>query len=453
MTEFSIDFFDYESAFSNSFTIYISLLVIFVAAYIVLIGTVLYLSQNGKKGLAIGFTIFMLLPVFGINQLIGIFVGLGVIIHYARKKKLEGFMNPFLFLLITLVYALVCYFIILHTLYLFGNANLYEIQNQSLYRSTEITLNELVKKRFITPVKEKVLQERIEQGKHNVRSKRIVIGLLTKNGIKHISKTKEKIERLCRHFADYRVIIFENDSTDNTRNVIKAWVETDPHVILLGCEHLGDKECKLKAKDPKSYGYTSFSRSEKMAGYRQEILNEVQMHYTDWDYFCTFDFDLSGAFFIDGFLTTFSREDWDMVYGNGITFIPVPFFHTKAYAYDCFAFIDDNHEFGSEAQVPHFFECNKILGEASKTMEWYKSKSGFNGIAIYKIASLKGASYQPQKGMLCEHVFLHASMIDAGHDRIYFNPAMILFPGQQCEHRFQMAIQSIQDFFKNKKKK
>jgi glycosyltransferase involved in cell wall biosynthesis len=451
MTEFSIDFFDYESAFENSTTMYILLLVIFVAAYIVLIPTVLYLLQNGKKGMAVGFIIFMLIPFFGITQTIGILTGLVVLLYYARKERIKRFMNPLLFLFITVLYGFSCYFMILNSLFLFGNANLYEIQNQHLYRKTEIDLKELVKKRFIPPAKEKRIRSEIQQGKEHVSSKRIVIGLLTKNGAKHVLKVKEKLDRFCKYFADYRVIIFENDSTDNTRDILKEWANTDPRVVLLECPHLGSVDCQLQMKDPKSDGYTSFSRSEKMAFYRQEILNEVQKNYTTWDYFCTFDFDLSGAFFIDGFLTTFSNTNWDMVYGNGISFIPLPFLHAKPYAYDCFAFVDNRHKFGLEAQVPHFFQCNKILGKATRDMKWYKSKSGFNGIAIYKISSLQGASYTPKKGLLCEHVFLHASMIENGRDKIFFNPAMILFPGQQCEHRLQMVLQSCRDFFKNKK--
>lgn len=447
MTDFSIDTFDYENAFDVSGSLYVALLVILVAGYLVMIPAILYLLQNGKKGMAIGLFILMILP-FGVTQVVGLLLSGILIIYYARTQKIRKFMNRSVFVLGTLVYAVASYITILVVLFFGGNSNLYEIQNQQLYRKTNVTLNEMVQYGFVAKSQRKKIEKEITLGKKNVMDKRIVIGLLTKNGIKHIAKVKKKLDLFVQYFADYRVLIFENDSTDNTREILNEWSQIDPKVILLDCSKLGSEDCKLNMQDPKSGGYTSFSRSEKMAFLRQQILNEVQSTYSLWDYFCIFDFDLSGAFFIDGFLTTFAKSNWDMVFGNGLTFTPLPFLHAKPFVYDCFAFVGEHQNYQSSSEISHFFSCNKILEKYIRKMKWCPSRSGFNGIAIYKIASLKNASYTPQKNLRCEHVFLHVSMAQNGHDKIYFNPSMILFPGQQCEHRFQMFLNTIKNLFK-----
>ncbi|MGF1568125.1 MAG: glycosyltransferase family 2 protein [Nodosilinea sp.] len=58
---------------------------------------------------------------------------------------------------------------------------------------------------------------------------RLVIGMPVYNGGKHISETIESI--LNQSFADFRLLISDNASTDNTEDVCRHYAESDPRVV------------------------------------------------------------------------------------------------------------------------------------------------------------------------------------------------------------------------------
>jgi hypothetical protein len=56
--------------------------------------------------------------------------------------------------------------------------------------------------------------ERVERGRERMRSSRVVIAGLARNVIDVLPLTIVRIERLAAMFADCRVVVYENDSTD-----------------------------------------------------------------------------------------------------------------------------------------------------------------------------------------------------------------------------------------------
>ena len=55
--------------------------------------------------------------------------------------------------------------------------------------------------------------------------------------------------------------------------------------------------------------------------------------------------------------------------------------------------------------------------------------SCFGGLAIYAADAMRRAEYG---GEDCEHVVLHARMAAAGHDRLFFNPSLLVrYPDHQ----------------------
>lgn len=437
--EFSIEEFDYDQAYEVTTYLYPLIIATIVLSYVLVVIAILFVPKRKQKlWCSILFTL-LLLPT-GFTQLIAIIISVILMVCY-RNTKPKQFMNIQLFIFGSLLYVLTSYVLVLISLFLLGNLNLYEYQNKDIFENHSISLKTLIRKKIIARKHEEKILNQVELGKKKVKDKRIIFGMLAKNGTKHIKNIKNKINDLGKHFEDYIMLIFENDSTDGTRNALYQLQEMDPRVHILKCCDLGTCECKLRSQDPKSSGYTSNYRSHRMAFFRQRILSVVQSQYSDWDYFMMLDFDLSGAFFIDGFLTTFHRDDWDAVFANGIAYIPIPFFHTVPFNYDCFAF--DDKSFQRKNAINHFFVSNGILRPYFKKMKWYKAVSGFNGAMIYKISSLKNASYTPVHNLLCEHKYLHYSMKQNGYDRIFYNPAMILFAGQQCEPRLQMLLKTL----------
>ena len=66
-------------------------------------------------------------------------------------------------------------------------------------------------------------RERVVRGRQRMRASRVVIAGLVRNAIDVLPATIERVERLCAAFADFRVVVYENDSIDGTRELLAAW--------------------------------------------------------------------------------------------------------------------------------------------------------------------------------------------------------------------------------------
>ena len=64
------------------------------------------------------------------------------------------------------------------------------------------------------------------------KSKVAIVGLARNiGGI--LPHSIERIHKLARHFADWRAIVVENDSEDNTKEVLTKWATDEPaHVVV-----------------------------------------------------------------------------------------------------------------------------------------------------------------------------------------------------------------------------
>ncbi len=115
----------------------------------------------------------------------------------------------------------------------------------------------------------------INIGKEIANDSKIVICSLARNVSLIFEKSKKRIEYIGKNFKEYKIVIFENDSSDNSRELLKNWSYSNNNVILLDCCKLGNCECKLKTKTGYEYGASSKNRFEKMAIYRQEYINYI----------------------------------------------------------------------------------------------------------------------------------------------------------------------------------
>ena len=44
---------------------------------------------------------------------------------------------------------------------------------------------------------------------------------------------QEKIKKIGKHFKDYKVVLFENDSSDGTRDILNDWSSNDNHIDII----------------------------------------------------------------------------------------------------------------------------------------------------------------------------------------------------------------------------
>ena len=92
---------------------------------------------------------------------------------------------------------------------------------------------------------------------------------INKNNEKNINHIKYLFENTGKNFKEYKIIIFDNDSTDNTRSLLKKWSKINKNVILLNCCDINNCNCILNI-NLNNYSWSSKERINKMAYFRNK---------------------------------------------------------------------------------------------------------------------------------------------------------------------------------------
>src|SRR6185369_1657451 len=109
----------------------------------------------------------------------------------------------------------------------------------------------------------------VEGGRMAMRESRTVICGLARNVAAHLPRTMARIERLGGLFGDYRVLIYENDSTDATPAMLNRWANRNDRVTVVsqrrGKQLYGSVRCPRRGDDMAEYR-TAATRSSPTAG-------------------------------------------------------------------------------------------------------------------------------------------------------------------------------------------
>ena len=215
----------------------------------------------------------------------------------------------------------------------------------------------------------------IQKGKKIASQKKVTIAILARD-VSHIfDKALKRIEAIGSLFGDYEVIIFENDSTDRSRELFKGWITCNPRVNLLECEDLGYKDCKFNTTSGYKLGVSSLDRMNLMSFFRNRYIEHFCKK-SDSDYLLVYDFDLNGGISLEGILHSIGCEDlWDAVFARGLSRFP-PFGLTSV-MYDGLAYVSKGSE--DLGIVSRFFELNSLPKEGlveviARLMEWGSTK-------------------------------------------------------------------------------
>lgn len=255
--------------------------------------------------------------------------------------------------------------------------------------------------------------EKLSGYKKMAESSVFICGLARDIGDK-LLRLQSKVETLGSLFKDYRVFIYENDSKDNTPQILKAWAADNQKVsyksTILNAPRLTD---------------LSPDRISLVSKYRNSCLNEMwRSHFTHHhDYMIVLDWDIY-TFLLDGIANSFTHDGWDAITSNGRCSISL--IRTDDVYYDAFA-----HEDALERLV----RPKRLMGAFRLIQQGYSKftvgdplvpiDSGFNGLAIYKVSSLKNCTYGMIPGY-AEHVHLHRAMAIQGKDNIFMNPSQLV---------------------------
>lgn len=207
-------------------------------------------------------------------------------------------------------------------------------------------------------------------------------------------------------------MIYESDSVDNTKAILKEWEFNNPKVRIVS------ETLALKRKID-----LSEQRFEIMAKVRNKYHAYACEHFSQFEYICVADTDLRGPTSIDGILNSFGYCGyWDVITANGLD-------SDAQYYYDMAVLYEKNFEPESlmVEQKPGATYANIKRGYSrpkfDKGTPLIHVASAFGGMAFYRNDVFKLSAYSAE---LCDHASFHKILWEKGHDQIFINPSMIL---------------------------
>lgn len=247
----------------------------------------------------------------------------------------------------------------------------------------------------------------------------IFTGLCQDHGKKVLSQWMPLVGKIRKSFRDYRIIIVENDSRDDTREWLLQEAEKDENFIVL-CDDKkpeNTRTCQLgrrsiQTQQDKEQNLTQ--RISTLATFRQVYWNYIQLNYSNFDYMCVLDWDLEGNLSLPGFFhgLYYVRNYSDVVACNSFYQSKDMFFIYDTYPllnhYRC-DYLQENKSL-EDIRVKKSMH-NKILYGSAYPIP---VESAFGGLALYNIQSLqnKKASYTatPLCPIECEHTTFHKNL-------------------------------------------
>jgi hypothetical protein len=253
----------------------------------------------------------------------------------------------------------------------------------------------------------------------------IVCGIV-RNCEKGLKKNVPIINRLCDFARNYHIIIYENDSTDKTKELLLNWAANRKNVYLKLDSF--DKNGPIPPYDKTSvHPFYSFTRINRMASLRNEYMKTVDELKLSGDYLIVVDLDVISIDF-DGILNSFSAGiEWDAVTAYGYLRFG-PFWRIY---YDTYALV----ELDDEAKPQTMLSIKKARNKWANVKQvdpWIWVFSAYGGLAIYRYDAIQGLRYEalPNNDKYvesrCEHYSIYQQMKGRGFDKIFINPAMVI---------------------------
>lgn len=291
------------------------------------------------------------------------------------------------------------FFIIIVVLFILRRVSNKIIQNyidNDKYQFLKISTNKPIKNN-LNPI--------VEMKKYNV-----IFGATVRDVEEHIKTNLQHINNCGNKFNSYKLIIYENDSSDNTRKILNKYKKPNYTYIF---------ESKIK----------ELRRTVRISNGRNKILQKIRELNKDnsYDYFIMLDLDdvNSSGKFVDTINTCFQYDNWDVLTGN----------QTEQYYdlwalrkkddmdYDCWRLVSQNPNMPNAAHIFVFHKFKKY-----DPGELLEVDSAFSGIAIYKLSSVpyhcNYVGNYDDGGELCEHVEFNRCIKKSGKG-IYINTSFL----------------------------
>jgi hypothetical protein len=259
---------------------------------------------------------------------------------------------------------------------------------------------------FSQQSKKKINQHHISKGKEVAKNKKIILATCIRNAHDSIDNIECFYEKFKYIFKEVKLVVLENDSTDNTRqSLLKLKKEKINDMDIVGCG-LDQDECLLKLNNIRTG--ISNKRTRRMAKIRNILISHIKSIQKDYDYCVMFDGDLEiNEFENDGIFDTMYYFDKDKT----IDAIAANTYqdHGEVYNrfYDTYAFKPTK---GTRLSSLVYYFKDGIV----------KVKSAFNGLVIYRLPFTENIKYDENTNT-CEHIYFNEQL-----DNVYINTNLVI---------------------------
>lgn len=262
----------------------------------------------------------------------------------------------------------------------------------------------------------------------DLKSKSIIVCSIVRNAEKGLRRNIPVVKALCRLFGDYHVVVYENDSTDGTKKVLREWMAEDGEHVEALLNDTDPAKTIPSASAVKVNPFFSRKRIEKMAALRNRYLEYVESRGWTADYLMVVDLDVA-QISLEGILTSFAptAPAWDAVTAYGYSTSP----SLQRRYHDTYALVKQGQQDVAQTEKSIHdaaLDFADVLGKG----EWMKVDSAFGGLAIYRFECVRGLRYEVMDNdderveVRCEHQSIYKLMRSRGFDHIYVNPDMQL---------------------------
>lgn len=270
-------------------------------------------------------------------------------------------------------------------------------------------------------------ERRVRLGQRRMSATTAVISGLARDVADILPLTIARIEQMGAMFADYRVVIYENDSRDETARLLTDWAERNPKVDVT-VERRGD---------PINPMTRCLKRAERMAYYRNQCLETIRARYANFEHALIVDTDLAGGWSCDGLANTFGHDDWDFVGSNGVIFKRIGLKINVLMQYDAWAYRDD------ESFTPFTTkQVNKMSFTRGELL--VPVTCSFGGLGVYLMPAYLAGQYA---GHDVDHVTHQQVARPQGFTRTFLNPSQIALYGRH-DRTWDPVIFPMLDFFR-----
>lgn len=262
--------------------------------------------------------------------------------------------------------------------------------------------------------------------------RKIVIAALARDCEKSLPNMINLIEELREQFIWSEVVVVENDSKDETKNILFDWEKKKEGVTIFSQNYgtLTIPEESVDGIKP----LVSFHRIEKMAFYRNIYIKYIKEIAHDIDNLIVIDVDVE-SFSIEGVVAAVLKctGTFGAVFANGISVKRFFGFIYSRIFYDVFAV----YEYPMEEP---FSFTEKSLSRTLKTVMYNLKKdkqypviSAFGGIGVYNYNAISNLEYtvisngNNESEAVCEHIPFNTKVINLGYENFISREMVVIY--------------------------